>query len=76
MVDLLLNPMGGHAHEACLRVAGSDGFADLESPFPPVLAYLANGKFNTLAVHLQPSIRPAIKLGRNGPGACSKQNSS
>jgi hypothetical protein len=56
--------MGGDAHETCLRVAGSDGFADLESPIPPVLIYLANGKFNALAVHLQPSIRPAIKAGQ------------
>jgi hypothetical protein len=67
--------MGGHAHETCLRVAGSDGFADLESPIPPVLIYLANGKFNALAVHLQPSIHPAIKLDKNGLRACSKQNS-
>jgi hypothetical protein len=74
-VNLLLNSMDGHAHEMCLRVAGSDGFADLESPIPPVLIYLPNGKFNALAVHLQPSIRPAIKLDRNGFRACSKQNS-
>jgi hypothetical protein len=58
--------MGGHAHETCLRVAGPDGFADLELPIPPVLIYLANGKFNALAVHLQRSIRPAIKLDRIG----------
>jgi len=74
-VNLLLNSMGGHAHETCLRAAGSDRFADLESPIPPVLIYLANGKFNALAVHLQPLSRPAIKLERNGLRACSKQNS-
>lgn len=39
-VNLLLNSMGGHAHETCLRVAGFDGFADLESPTPPVHIYL------------------------------------
>jgi hypothetical protein len=66
MVNLLLNPMGSHAHEARLRVAGSDGFADLESPIPPVLTHLANGKFNPFAVHLESSIRPVIKLDRNG----------
>jgi hypothetical protein len=67
-VNLLLNSMGSHAHETCLRVAGSDGFADLESPIPQVLIYLANGKFNAPAVHLQPSIRPAIKLAETGSG--------
>jgi hypothetical protein len=40
--------MGGHAHETCLRVAGSDGFADLD------------GKFNALAVHLQLLDSPAL----------------
>jgi hypothetical protein len=72
-VDLLVNSMGGHALETCLRGAGSDGFADLESPTPPVLIYLANGKFNALAVHLQPRITPP-KMVETETGSGPVQN--
>jgi hypothetical protein len=67
--------VGGDAHEARLSIPGLDSFADLEPPFPPVLINLHKGKFNAFAVHLQPSIRLAIKLDRNGLRAFSKQNS-
>jgi hypothetical protein len=57
-VNLLLNPVGGHAHETRLSSAGLDGFADLESPFPPLLIKLTKSKLNAFAVHLQPSNSP------------------
>lgn len=63
-VNLLLNSVGGHAHETCLSIPCLDSIADLEPPFPPVLINLLQGKFNALAVHSKPSILPAIKLGR------------
>jgi hypothetical protein len=49
-VNLLLHPVGGHAHEACLSIPGLDSFADLKLPFPPVLINLLQGELNALMI--------------------------
>jgi hypothetical protein len=57
-VNLLLNPVGGHAHEARLGIPGLDSFADLEPPFPAVLIKLTKSKNNAFTIHLQTSNSP------------------
>ena len=50
-VNPLMNPVGGHAQEACLRFTHQDGIADLETPFPQARLDQQQGEFNALAVH-------------------------
>jgi hypothetical protein len=49
-INQLLNSVGSQTHEASFGLAGGDGFADLEAPFPRARLDLHKGEINALAV--------------------------